>query len=204
MLTKDKFYTKVNKNGAIPKFAPELGHCWLWIGAARNRKKFPNTYGCLKVEGALLDAHVVSYLIEYKVIPEGKIITHKCDVKLCVRPTHLEAGTYSQNRIDALTRGLAKIAPYSTRNNKQRLWKFSGKEHTLKDWSIELNVSYDLLRRRLYHGWSVKRAFTSKVDKRYSRTKTLPDSSMVECLAVNKDVAGSNPVPAAGNTLQAN
>ncbi|AOH54463.1 hypothetical protein ABE28_008870 [Peribacillus muralis] len=38
-------------------------------------------------------------------IPEGHVIRHKCDVRPCINPEHLETGTPKQNMNDAIERG---------------------------------------------------------------------------------------------------
>ena len=71
----------------------KTGCCWIWFGAQNK-----TGYGKL-VRGKQRDvmAHRVSYELAYGAIPADKIITHDCDVKLCVRPDHLRAGTKSSN-----------------------------------------------------------------------------------------------------------
>jgi hypothetical protein len=75
--------------------------CWLWTGT-----KQPNGYGRLCAGGKKLLAHRLSYEINVGPIPGGLLVLHTCDVKLCVRPDHLYAGTRSQNSHDAINRGL--------------------------------------------------------------------------------------------------
>lgn len=70
--------------------------CWRWTGSDRG-----NGYGCLKVNGQVVSAHVVSWLMHYHEIPDGCVIAHKCDNRNCVNPDHLEAISASQNNRDA-------------------------------------------------------------------------------------------------------
>ena len=56
----------------------------------------------------LYKSHRMSYLLHKGKIPQGMIVMHSCDIPSCVNPDHLEAGTYSQNLIDAYKRGLHK------------------------------------------------------------------------------------------------
>jgi len=49
-------------------------------------------------------AHHVAYRLYKGEIPPGLMIRHKCDVKSCVNPDHLEVGTALDNVTDAVRR----------------------------------------------------------------------------------------------------
>lgn len=51
--------------------------------------------------------HRISYTITNGPIPEGMVIRHKCDVRACVNPDHLEIGTQGDNVADMISRGRA-------------------------------------------------------------------------------------------------
>src|SRR5690606_22435340 len=76
--------------------------CWLWTGSGRG-----NGYGAIKVDGVVVNTHVLAWRIANSgaPIPEGRVIMHTCDVRLCVRPEHLVLGTYSDNLHDANRKG---------------------------------------------------------------------------------------------------
>lgn len=76
--------------------------CWLWTGAGRG-----NGYGAIKVNGETLDTHVVSWRIANSgiAVPDGNVIAHRCDVRLCVRPDHLFLASQSENMLDAKNKG---------------------------------------------------------------------------------------------------
>lgn len=75
--------------------------CWIWNGSA-----YKNGYGWLKVFGRVISAHRYSYELHKGKIPKGAEILHSCDVKLCINPDHLIAGTHKQNMKEASERGL--------------------------------------------------------------------------------------------------
>lgn len=57
-------------------------------------------YGKIKVNGKTVRAHRMTWQLANGEIPSDALILHKCDVKSCVNPDHLYAGTYSDNAID--------------------------------------------------------------------------------------------------------
>lgn len=88
-----RFWSKVNCNGPVPEYAPQLGPCWLWTGAM-----FRSGYGQFRlVANSQREsrAHRVAYFLLYGECPP--LFDHLCRVKLCVRPDHLEAVTQREN-----------------------------------------------------------------------------------------------------------
>jgi len=78
---------------------PQPG-CWLW-----KRGKMSAGYGVVWVRSSCQRAHRVSYAYHVGPIPEGKVIMHKCDVRLCVNPEHLQPGTPQENTSDMVVKG---------------------------------------------------------------------------------------------------
>lgn len=72
--------------------------CWIWTGATASG------YGRMKCGKKLESAHVLAVLLDGRKIPDGMVVGHKCDRKLCVNPRHLEVISYSQNMRDAYAR----------------------------------------------------------------------------------------------------
>lgn len=78
-----------------PRVHPEPNSgCWLWGGDQRNG------YGKACYEGKYYALHRLSWSLVNGPIPEGLFICHKCNVKTCVNPDHLYAGTQTQNMAD--------------------------------------------------------------------------------------------------------
>lgn len=79
----ERFWEKVDKSG----------DCWLWTAAVGL-----DGYGVFGLgRGKLVRAHRLSYQLSVGEIPEGLFVLHKCNVRLCVRPDHLMAGTHYEN-----------------------------------------------------------------------------------------------------------
>lgn len=57
-------------------------------------------YGLLRYRGKLWRAHRLSWTLKKGEIPSGKNVLHQCDVKNCVRPSHLFLGSHAQNVAD--------------------------------------------------------------------------------------------------------
>jgi hypothetical protein len=89
--------------------------CWLWCGA---RSK--NGYGAIWLRGTQTTAHRIAYALAKGPIPDGAEIDHLCSNKGCVRPSHLEAVTHSENcRRSRVLRGVQRKRRYATRDTER-------------------------------------------------------------------------------------
>ncbi len=95
-----RFWEKVNKDGPIPLHRPELGPCWEWIANAQSRG-----YGLFWNEGRNVFAHRFAWESENGPMPLWLHGCHHCDNKRCVRPSHIFAGTQSENIQDCSDKG---------------------------------------------------------------------------------------------------
>jgi hypothetical protein len=80
-----RFTSKIDRRGPIPETRPDLGPCWVWLGA-------PSTsgYGYFWFDRKKRLAHRFSYELFVGPIPESLVIDHLCRNRMCLRPTHLE------------------------------------------------------------------------------------------------------------------
>lgn len=62
-------------------------------------------YGLITFCKRSISAHRASYMVNKGPIPEGRVIMHKCDVKTCINPDHLIAGTQTDNMRDMIRKG---------------------------------------------------------------------------------------------------
>ena len=73
--------------------------CWLWTGKAAS-----NGYGRAFFGGRSIPAHRFVYEALVGPIPDGKILCHRCDTPMCVRPSHLFPGTVADNSKDMVSK----------------------------------------------------------------------------------------------------
>lgn len=89
MTMAERFWSKVN-------IKDDEG-CWLWMGTRYSATGYGRYNNQL--------AHRLAWEIEYGQIPEGRQVLHRCDVRHCVRPTHLFLGTQADNMRDMVAKG---------------------------------------------------------------------------------------------------
>jgi hypothetical protein len=85
---------------------PVLGPCWIWTGATLGSR---SVYGSFagKKDGKPWPryAHKLAWEWTHGLIPAPLKACHRCDVMLCVNPSHLFLGTQKDNLDDARRKG---------------------------------------------------------------------------------------------------
>ncbi len=92
-----------------------FSECWYWTGV---QSKYG--YGRFSGPSGFSHAHRVSWELSVGPIPEGLVVCHRCNVKLCVNPSHLYLGTQKENVRDAIKDGLWPAVHGSTRHPESR------------------------------------------------------------------------------------
>lgn len=91
----ERFWSKVDVKGE--------DECWEWM-AYRNS----DGYGQLAYEDTTVQAHRVSWELQFDTIPDELCVCHHCDNPACCNPFHLFLGTHKDNAIDKVAKGRYK------------------------------------------------------------------------------------------------
>lgn len=99
-----KFYRVTDANqhdwfwGRVAIGAP--AHCWPWAGSTDRYG-----YGHAKHGDRTMSASRVAYILATGADVEGLLVCHRCDNPTCCNPSHLYAGTKSDNERDKFRQG---------------------------------------------------------------------------------------------------
>jgi hypothetical protein len=133
--------------------------CWEWTGA-----KVTSGYGHLRVPNEkgprkTMLAHRAYYEAFVGEIPNGLLLRHTCDNRLCVNPNHLAPGTHLENMADYRARGVSG-PKRASRNGNSKLTEADVAEIRSSDLSVtELAEAYGTDRTNI---WCVKSGKTWK------------------------------------------
>ena len=84
---------------AGPWNTPEVREddCWYFGGRSRNRWGYGRFRWDEQSAGGRIGAHVAAYILTYGPVPDGAVVCHRCNHKLCCNPSHLYAASQSEN-----------------------------------------------------------------------------------------------------------
>lgn len=79
--------------------------CWICC----SHKPYPDGYARIFHSGKSILVHRLSYILRHGNIPDGAIIRHSCDNRMCINPDHLLCGTQRDNIQDRVDRHRSAI-----------------------------------------------------------------------------------------------
>ena len=135
--------------------------CWLWLGNVANHGygRFCRRKG-KRGKIQTFWVHRFSYQFHKGPIPDGLMVRHKCDVKICINPDHLELGTAQDNMDDMKERNR------SAKNEKCARTKYSNEEvrqiRLINGWTLkEIAKLYKMTASNV---WFIRKSLTRKLD----------------------------------------
>jgi len=178
----DRLCSKID---TTPGLGPE-GDCWEWRGGL-----FTNGYGAIGIiiDGIkkTINAHRAAYEMATGIlIPDGKVVMHKCDNRKCVKSyIHLQIGTYQDNMHDRDNKGRHVNCPGEKHGMAKLTWiqvkeirrLYATGKYLQKLLSKQFNVTYQLIsliiKNKIWYDEGYNRTIFNKRD--FIFTKNIAD-----------------------------
>ena len=140
------------------KYIPEPNcGCWLWT-ASLDGKGYGQFQIGTRAAQKLVRAHRFAYEQAKGPIPKGLDLDHKCRVRSCVNPDHLEPVTRSENLRRGVGPTLTKVRraaqthckrghPLDGWNGSSRFCKIC-RAHSIRQWGIDNRERREAMRRK--------------------------------------------------------
>jgi len=117
---------------------------WIWIGSLVR-----SGYGQLTHQGTHKAAHRASFEAFVRPLTPGEWVLHRCDIRACVNPHHLYAGTAIDNRRDMLQRG-RWTHPFGQRSHCEQGHEFVNGSFALASDGSRVCKECQKLKKRIY------------------------------------------------------
>jgi len=139
-------------SGIVSRFWPKVSKsdgCWEWTGSTTSGYRSIQSVSARRP----LYAHRVSFAIHFPNVDlTKKLVLHRCDNRLCVRPDHLFVGSSADNARDAWAKGRSVPPPnppkgeahHSAKLTKATVESIRARLHSgerVIDLAVEFNVS---------------------------------------------------------------
>lgn len=94
-------YVRRTPEGRFWRKVDRSGECWEWQATSTS-----GGYGNFSIApGVTSHAQRVAWILTYGAVPPGLFVCHRCDNRLCVRPSHLFLGDALANTRDMDSKG---------------------------------------------------------------------------------------------------
>lgn len=130
-----------NAFNRIKKRVEHRDGCWIWPGALTK-----DGYGYMRVGPVSRSTHRVAYEAVNGPIPRGMVVRHRCDVRACCNPAHLQVGTHEDNNADIVARGRSKGRRVLTPEEMAIASRMRADGQTIRAIAVALSCNWQLAR----------------------------------------------------------
>lgn len=120
-----RFWALVKKNGPVPKMHPELGPCWLWMGALLAG------YGYFTIsnqKGQIL-AHRLAWKFAKGELPPEDLHHFACLNRRCVNPQHVQSLSHSEHPTIEAVQKRGNFCPAGHPFAGKNLYTYNGRRY---------------------------------------------------------------------------